>query len=60
MKICVIGSGGVGKSCVTIRFLKNEFTEVSEFNVIQLEIESQKNDIKALPNVILLTFNMYM
>jgi len=27
LKICVVGSGGVGKSCVTIRFLKNEFTE---------------------------------
>jgi len=28
LRICVVGSGGVGKSCVTIRFLKNEFTEV--------------------------------
>jgi len=27
LRICVVGSGGVGKSCVTIRFLKNEFTE---------------------------------
>jgi GTPase KRas protein len=23
---CVIGSGGVGKSCLTVRFLKDEFT----------------------------------
>jgi len=27
LRICVVGSGGVGKSCVTIRYLKNEFTE---------------------------------
>lgn len=27
LRICVVGSGGVGKSCVTLRFLKNEFTE---------------------------------
>eukprot|EP01135_Chromosphaera_perkinsii_P000538 Nk52_evm1s122 gene=Nk52_evmTU1s122 len=26
-RICVVGSGGVGKSCVTIRFLKNKFAE---------------------------------
>ncbi|XP_065657559.1 ras-related protein Rap1-like [Hydra vulgaris] len=26
-KICVIGSGGVGKSCLTIRYLKNDFVE---------------------------------
>ena len=25
--VVVIGSGGVGKSCITIRFLKDEFTE---------------------------------
>ncbi|XP_057299664.1 ras-related protein Rap1-like isoform X2 [Hydractinia symbiolongicarpus] len=27
LRVCVVGSGGVGKSCVTIRFLKNEFNE---------------------------------
>ena len=27
LRICVVGSGGVGKSCVTIRYLRNEFTE---------------------------------
>eukprot|EP00794_Sanderia_malayensis_P008119 gene8119-8989_t len=27
LRICVVGSGGVGKSCVTLRYLKNEFTE---------------------------------
>lgn len=27
LRICVVGSGGVGKSSVTIRYLKNEFTE---------------------------------
>lgn len=27
LRICVVGSGGVGKSCVTLRFLRNEFTE---------------------------------
>ncbi|KAK3743251.1 hypothetical protein QZH41_017055 [Actinostola sp. cb2023] len=26
-RLCVVGSGGVGKSSVTIRYLKNEFTE---------------------------------
>ena len=26
LKICVVGSGSVGKSCVTIRYLRNEFT----------------------------------
>lgn len=28
-RICVVGSGGVGKSCVTLRLLKNKFAEVS-------------------------------
>ena len=28
LRVCVVGSGGVGKSCVTLRFLKDEFTEV--------------------------------
>ncbi|KJE90450.1 rasG protein [Capsaspora owczarzaki ATCC 30864] len=27
IKICVVGSGGVGKSCVTVRFLKQKFAE---------------------------------
>eukprot|EP00112_Aurelia_sp_Birch-Aquarium-sp1_P011766 Seg2475.5 transcript_id=Seg2475.5/GoldUCD/mRNA.D3Y31 product="Ras-related protein Rap-1" protein_id=Seg2475.5/GoldUCD/D3Y31 len=27
LRICIVGSGGVGKSCVTLRFLKDEFTE---------------------------------
>ena len=27
-RLCVVGSGGVGKSSLTIRYLKNEFTEV--------------------------------
>jgi len=27
LRVCVVGSGGVGKSCVTLRFLKDEFTE---------------------------------
>lgn len=27
MRICVVGSGGVGKSCVTIQFLKQKFAE---------------------------------
>lgn len=27
IKICVVGSGGVGKSCITIRFLKEKFAE---------------------------------
>lgn len=26
-RLCVVGSGGVGKSSLTIRYLKNEFTE---------------------------------
>jgi GTPase KRas protein len=26
MKKVVVGSGGVGKSCLTVRFLKDEFT----------------------------------
>eukprot|EP00123_Amoebidium_parasiticum_P019614 comp27851_c0_seq1/m.47180 comp27851_c0_seq1/g.47180 ORF comp27851_c0_seq1/g.47180 comp27851_c0_seq1/m.47180 type:complete len:197 (-) comp27851_c0_seq1:77-667(-) len=26
-RICVVGSGGVGKSCVTLRLLKNKFAE---------------------------------
>ena len=26
--LCVVGSGGVGKSCVTLRYLKDEFVEV--------------------------------
>lgn len=26
--ICVVGSGGVGKSCVTLRLLRNKFAEV--------------------------------
>ena len=26
--LCVVGSGGVGKSCVTVRYLKDEFIEV--------------------------------
>lgn len=29
LTICVVGSGGVGKSSLTIRFLKGVFTEVS-------------------------------
>ena len=28
-RLCVVGSGGVGKSSLTIRYLKNEFTEVN-------------------------------
>jgi len=27
MRICVVGSGGVGKSCVTLRLLQNKFHE---------------------------------
>ena len=29
LTICVVGSGGVGKSSLTIRFLKGVFSEVS-------------------------------
>ena len=29
LTVCVVGSGGVGKSSLTIRFLKGVFTEVS-------------------------------
>ena len=29
LTICVVGSGGVGKSSLTIRFLKGTFSEVS-------------------------------
>ena len=28
LRLCVAGSGGVGKSSLTIRYLRDEFTEV--------------------------------
>lgn len=30
LTICVVGSGGVGKSSLTVRYLNNHFPEVSE------------------------------
>ncbi|KAK2569834.1 Ras-like protein rasC [Acropora cervicornis] len=37
-RLCVVGSGGVGKSSLTIRYLKNEFTEI-EYNGRLYEVE---------------------
>ena len=42
-RLCVVGSGGVGKSSLTIRYLRNEFSEVTrailffiQFNIYAL------------------------
>lgn len=34
LTICVVGSGGVGKSSLTVRYLNNHFPEVSEKKAI--------------------------
>lgn len=51
LRICVVGSGGVGKSSVTIRFLKNEFTEyydptLEETYRTEIEYSSKVYDIE--------------
>jgi GTPase SAR1 family protein len=38
-KICVVGSGGVGKSSLTIQYLKNEFTEVCIVFLLKLKVD---------------------
>ena len=35
-RLCVVGSGGVGKSSLTVRYLKNEFTEVRQLIIMIL------------------------
>ena len=34
LTICVVGSGGVGKSSLTVRYLQGHFPEVSWFHII--------------------------
>eukprot|EP00118_Oscarella_pearsei_P025924 m.309050 g.309050 ORF g.309050 m.309050 type:complete len:218 (+) comp45379_c0_seq1:176-829(+) len=49
--LCVVGSGGVGKSCVTLRYLKDEFVEyydptVEESYYKEVEYGTQLYDVE--------------
>eukprot|EP01136_Pigoraptor_vietnamica_P029368 Opistho-1_new@87468 len=51
LKVCVVGSGGVGKSCVTIQFLKKKFAEqydptVEESYRKQVTIDNKEYDLE--------------
>ncbi|EPZ34286.1 Small GTPase superfamily domain-containing protein [Rozella allomycis CSF55] len=48
--IVVVGSGGVGKSCLTVRFLKDEFT--SEYDPTVEENYRKKVTIENIPSVV--------
>lgn len=37
-RLCVVGSGGVGKSSLTIRYLRNEFSEVTRANLCFIQL----------------------